>query len=53
MLQLSEICRMSEDAAMSAELIERALYVMEAALHPLFNLAVGTCRLDYRRQENR
>lgn len=26
---------------------------MEAAFHPLFNMAVGTCRLDYRRQENR
>lgn len=26
---------------------------MEAAFHPLFNLVVGSCRLDYRRQENR
>lgn len=38
---------------MSSELIERALYAMESSFHPLFNLAVGTSRLDYRRQENR
>jgi len=44
MLQLSEICRMGEDANMSTELVERTLFAMEAALHPLFNLAVGTCR---------
>ena len=53
MLQLSDICKMGEDTARAAELIERTLYAMESAFHPLFNLAVGTCRLDYRRQENR
>ena len=53
MLQLSDICKMGEDSARAAELIERTLYAMEAAFHPLFNLAVGTCRLDYKRQENR
>ena len=53
LLQLSDICKMGEDLQMSSELIERALYSMESAFHPLFNLAVGTSRLDYRRQENR
>lgn len=53
MLQLSDICQMGEDTAMATELIERTLFSMEAAFHPLFNLAVGTSRLDYRRQENR
>ncbi len=53
MLQLSEICKMGEDHSRAAELIERTLYAMESAFHPLFNLAVGTSRLDYRRQENR
>ena len=53
MLQLSDICKMGEDSTRAAELIERTLYAMEAAFHPLFNLAVGTSRLDYRRQENR
>ena len=53
MLQLSDICKMGEDSSRAAELIERTLYAMEAAFHPLFNLAVGTSRLDYKRQENR
>lgn len=53
MLQLSDICKMGEDVQMATELIERALFTMEAAFHPLFNLAVGTCRLDYKIQENR
>ena len=53
MLQLSDICKMGEDVQMATELIERALFAMESAFHPLFNLAVGTSRLDYKRQENR
>ena len=53
MLQLSEICKMGEDSTRAAELIERTLFACESAFHPLFNLAVGTSRLDYRRQENR
>ena len=32
---------------------ERALYSFESAFHPLFSLTSGTCRLDYRRPENR
>ena len=53
MLQLSDICKMGEDNQMATELIERSLFAMECAFHPLFNLAVGTSRLDYKRQENR
>ena len=53
MLQLSDICKMGEDSQMAAELLERVLFAMEAAFHPLFNLAVGTSRLEYKRQENR
>ncbi|KAG8278755.1 Transcription factor 25 [Homalodisca vitripennis] len=53
LLQLSELCRLSEDLPMAAELIERALYCLECAFHPSFSLASGNCRLDYRRQENR
>ncbi|XP_075228649.1 nuclear localized protein 1 [Lycorma delicatula] len=53
LLQLSELCRLSEDVAMAAELVERALYCLECAFHPSFNLATGNCRLDYRREENR
>lgn len=53
LIQLSDLCRLSEDLQMAAELIERALYCLECAFHPSFSLASGNCRLDYRRQENR
>lgn len=53
MLQLSEICRMNEDHRMAGELIERSLFVFECGFHTLFNITQGTCRLDYRKAENR
>lgn len=53
LIQLSDLCKMSEDLQMAAQLNERALYSLECAFHPLFNLAKGNCRLDYRSQENR
>ncbi|KAK5642561.1 hypothetical protein RI129_008728 [Pyrocoelia pectoralis] len=53
LIQLSELCKLSEDLAMAAELVERSLYSLECSFHPLFNVAQGNCRLDYRRQENR
>ncbi|XP_065340572.1 ribosome quality control complex subunit TCF25 [Cloeon dipterum] len=53
LLQVAELCKMSEDLQMAADLVERALYALEHAFHPLFNLAQGNCRLDYCRQENR
>ncbi|XP_066290795.1 ribosome quality control complex subunit TCF25-like isoform X2 [Branchiostoma lanceolatum] len=51
--QLSDVCKMSEDLQMASELIERALYSFECSFHTLFNMTLGTCRLDYRRAENR
>lgn len=53
LLQVSEIFRLGDDSAMAAQLIERALYVLESSAHPLFNIATGSCRLQYRQQENR
>ncbi|KAL1518069.1 hypothetical protein ABEB36_001750 [Hypothenemus hampei] len=53
LIQMSDLCKLSEDLAMASELIERALYHLEFAFHPLFNVTQGNCRLDYRRQENR
>ncbi|XP_018331893.1 transcription factor 25 [Agrilus planipennis] len=53
LIQLSDLCRLSEDLAMAADLIERALYALECAFHPFFNIAQGNGRLDYKRQENR
>ncbi|KAG8200352.1 hypothetical protein JTE90_028534 [Oedothorax gibbosus] len=53
LIQFSDICRMGDDTQMAAELIERAIFYMECCFHPLFNVAMGTCRLDYRITENR
>nr|XP_039256163.1 transcription factor 25-like [Styela clava] len=53
LLGLSDVCRMSDDTQMARELIERALYALEMNFHSQFNLATGTCRLQYKRQENR
>lgn len=53
LIQLSELCKMSEDHAMAAELIEHSILSLESSFHPMFSLTTGMCRLDYRRQENR
>lgn len=53
LIQLSELCKMSEDHAMASELIEHAILSLESAFHSMFSLTAGNCRLDYRRQENR
>lgn len=53
LLQVSEIFRLGDDSSMAAQLIERALYVLESSAHPLFNITTGSCRLHYRQQENR
>uniref|UniRef100_A0A182LS00 Transcription factor 25 n=1 Tax=Anopheles culicifacies TaxID=139723 RepID=A0A182LS00_9DIPT len=53
LIQLSELCKMSDDHAMASELIERALLALESSFHTMFSLTQGNCRLDYRRQENR
>nr|CAG4641952.1 EOG090X0BCY [Eurycercus lamellatus] len=53
LIQLSDVCRMSDDTQMATELIERSLYILESAFHPSFNLASGNCRLEYKQQENR
>lgn len=53
MLQLSDICKMGDDSAMAAELVERTLYALESSFHPCFSLANGNSHLDYKRQENR
>ncbi|EZA51501.1 hypothetical protein DMN91_000628 [Ooceraea biroi] len=53
LLQTSELCNVSEDLAMAAEFAERALYSLECAFHPSFNLTTTQCRLDYRKQQNR
>uniref|UniRef100_A0A7G3AYK3 Putative transcription factor 25 n=1 Tax=Lutzomyia longipalpis TaxID=7200 RepID=A0A7G3AYK3_LUTLO len=53
LIQLSELCKMSEDNAMASELIEHAIFALESSFHNSFSLTSGNCRLDYRRQENR
>lgn len=53
LIQLSELCKMSEDHAMASELIEHAILSLESCFHSMFSMTAGNCRLDYRRQENR
>uniref|UniRef100_A0A6B2EHN5 Transcription factor 25 n=1 Tax=Phlebotomus kandelakii TaxID=1109342 RepID=A0A6B2EHN5_9DIPT len=53
LIQLSEMCKMSEDNAMASDLIEHAIFALESSFHNMFSLTSGQCRLDYRRQENR
>ncbi|XP_069491664.1 ribosome quality control complex subunit TCF25 [Ambystoma mexicanum] len=53
LLQLSDVCRIQEDQEMARDFIERALFSLECAFHPVFSLTSGACRLDYRRTENR
>ncbi|XP_054735841.1 transcription factor 25 [Anastrepha obliqua] len=53
LIQLSELCKITENYSLASELIERAVLVLESSLHPSFSLTSGNCRLDYRRQENR
>lgn len=53
LLQVSDIMHMGEDMQMAIELVERALYCFENSFHPLFNIAQGNCRLEYRYDENR
>lgn len=53
LIQLSELCKMSEDFLMASELIEHALFALESSFHSMFSITQGTSRIDYRRQENR
>ena len=53
LIQMSELCKMTEDHAMASELIEHAVLALESAFHSSFSLTTGNSRLDYRRQENR
>jgi hypothetical protein len=53
LLQCAELYKMSEELAMSANFIERALFYLECAFHPMFNMITANCRLDYRKQQNR
>lgn len=53
LLQVAEICKLAEDLPFAAEVTEKALYSLERAFHPLFNITTGRCRLDYRKQQNR
>lgn len=53
LIQLSEICKMSEDYGMASELIERALYALETCFHPMLISKDEICRLNYKYQENR
>jgi len=41
LVQLSEVCKMTEDFALASELLERALLLLESSLHINFSLTSG------------
>ena len=41
------------DHSSSSDTVERAIFSYEKALSGAFNITTGTCRLDFRRVENR
>ncbi len=53
LLQFSEIYKIHGDMQTAHDFVERALFCLELNFHPLFNPALGTCRLDYGHYENR
>lgn len=53
LIQVSDMLREEGEVPRSADLIERALYILEKAFHPSFNLHTGKCRLDYACKPNR
>ncbi|KAK0180617.1 hypothetical protein PV327_002980 [Microctonus hyperodae] len=53
LLQFADLCKVNEDLQMSAEFVERAVYYLECAFHPLFNITSSYCRLSYKHQANR
>ena len=55
LLQVSEIAKQQGDHAVSADLLERALFTFGRSVHSSFGSALsqGKARLDYRRFENR
>lgn len=53
LLQCSEILRHQGDGEGSLELLTRAIYAFDRALHPLFNLGSGLARLPFEIPENR
>lgn len=53
LLQVSEIMRHQGDNEGSLEMLTRALFVFDRALHPLFNIATGSVRLPFKYTENR
>lgn len=53
LLQVSEILRHQGDNEQSLEMLTRALFAFDRALHPLFNIASGLARLPFEYPENR
>eukprot|EP00116_Pleurobrachia_bachei_P002680 sb/3462942/ len=53
LLHLSEVCRISDDSQTAADLLNRAMFCLEKAFHPNFNVTSVSCQMDYRRAENR
>eukprot|EP01119_Soliformovum_irregulare_P017026 TRINITY_DN5014_c0_g2_i1.p1 TRINITY_DN5014_c0_g2~~TRINITY_DN5014_c0_g2_i1.p1 ORF type:complete len:470 (-),score=112.36 TRINITY_DN5014_c0_g2_i1:36-1445(-) len=53
LLQLSEVCKQTGQFETAMDFLERCVYAFECSWHPMFNPVSGTCRLDYRIEENK
>lgn len=53
LLALADVYRSMGEYQNSADLLERCLYALESAWHPWFNPRLGTCRLEYKIDENK
>lgn len=53
LLQMSEVYAQNNDITNAAQLVERALYIIENSLHPSFNLSTTKTILPYEFLENR
>jgi hypothetical protein len=53
MIQLSEILQATGQMEQAAQLVQRALFVLESAWHPSFNVVGGFCKLPFSVKANK
>ena len=53
LLGMSELYKSSGEGTAAGELLERALYALEAAFHPWLDVGAGDCRLEYSIEANK
>jgi hypothetical protein len=53
LLQLAEVCNKIGESDLAKDLIERAIYAVELALHPMFDPLNANCRMLFSVEENK